>query len=43
MTTIMKQTIFSILLTMLMSMVGTKAFAEDIVVENSDGIKIYYN
>jgi hypothetical protein len=31
------------LLTMLLSMTGTKAFAYDIAVENEDGVTIYYN
>lgn len=40
----MKQVIKSILLTILLCMVGTKAFAfEDIAVENADGVMIYYN
>ena len=39
----MKLSINSILLTILMSMVGTKAFAYDIKVENADGVTIYYN
>ena len=33
----------SILLSILMSMVGTKAFAYDIAVDNADGVTIYYN
>ena len=32
-----------ILLTLLMSMVGAKAYAQDIAVENADGVTIYYN
>ena len=28
---------------LLLSMVGTKAFAYDIVVKNADGVTIYYN
>ena len=39
----MKQFSISILLTMLMSMVGTNVFAYDIEVENNDGVTIYYN
>ena len=39
----MKQVIFTILFTTLLSVVGTKAFAYDIAVENSDGVMIYYN
>ena len=39
----MKQISLSILLTMLMSMMGTNAFAYDIAVENADGVTIYYN
>ena len=39
----MKNNRVKILLTILISMVGTKAFASDIAVENSDGVKIYYN
>ena len=39
----MKQKTISILLTILMSMVGTKAFAHDIEVMNDDGVTIYYN
>lgn len=31
------------LLALLMSMVGTSAFAHDIEVRNSDGVTIYYN
>ena len=38
-----KQSFITILLTVLMSMVGVKAFAYDIAVANSDGITIYYN
>ncbi len=38
----MKQFKLTFLLTMLMSMVGAKAFAYDIAVENADGKKIYY-
>ena len=37
-----KQSFITILLTVLMSMVGTKAFAHDIEVANSDGVTIYY-
>ena len=39
----MKKYNISILLTVLMSMVGAKAFAYDIAVENADGVTIYYN
>ena len=39
----MKQFSISILLTMLMSMVGSNVFAYDIEVENNDGVTIYYN
>ena len=39
----MKQLKLTFLLTMLMSMVGTKAFAYDIEVKNADGFTIYYN
>lgn len=40
----MKQLTISVLFTIFMSMVGTRAFAwEDIAVENADGITIYYN
>ena len=38
----MKQFRITILLTILMSMFGAKAFAHDIEVENSDGVIIYY-
>lgn len=38
-----KQSLITILLTMLMSMVGVKAFAYDIEAKNSDGVSIYYN
>ena len=34
---------FTFLLTILMSMVGVKAFAYDIAVNNDDGVTIYYN
>ena len=37
-----KQSFTTILLTMLMSMIGTKAFAYDFLVKNSDGVTIYY-
>ena len=37
-----KQSFISILLTMLMSMIGAKAFAYDIAATNKDGVKIYY-
>ena len=39
----MKQINLTVLLTVLMSMVGTKASAYDIEVENADGVTIYYN
>ena len=39
----MKQLHISFLLTVLMSMVGAKAFAHDIAVANDDGVMIYYN
>lgn len=39
----MKQKYLTILLSVLMSMVGAKAFAHDIEVENADGVIIYYN
>lgn len=39
----MKQAITTFLVTMLLSMVGTKASAYDIAVENADGVTIYYN
>ena len=39
----MKQISLSILLTLLMSMTGIKAYAYDIAVENADGVTIYYN
>ena len=39
----MKRFSLLILLTMLMSMTGTNAFAYDIRVENADGVTIYYN
>ena len=38
-----KQSFITILLTVLMSMTGAKAFAHDISAANSDGITIYYN
>ncbi len=37
-----KQIFIPILLTLLMSMVGTKSFAHDIAVANADGKYIYY-
>ena len=37
-----KHSFIPILLTVLMSMVGTKALAYDIIVENADGVNIYY-
>ena len=39
----MKQLNISILLAVLMSMVGAKAFAYDIEVKNADGVTIFYN
>ena len=39
----MKQFRITILLTVLMSMFGTKAFAHDIAIANKDGVTIYYN
>ncbi|MEE3416780.1 MAG: leucine-rich repeat domain-containing protein [Prevotella sp.] len=39
----MKQVKLTFLLTVLMSMVGTKAFAYDISVKNADGVEIRYN
>ncbi len=39
----MKQFNLTFLLTMLMSIVGAKAFAYDIAVENGKGVTIYYN
>ena len=38
-----KQSLTTILLTVLMSMAGAKAFAYDIAVANADGVTIYYN
>ena len=38
-----KQSLITILLTLLMIMTGTKTFAHDIAVPNSDGVTIYYN
>ena len=38
----MKKLNFTILLTVLLSMVGAKAFAHDIAVKNADGVTIYY-
>lgn len=38
----MKHKHLSILLTMLLSMVGTTAFAHDFEVANADGVAIYY-
>ena len=38
-----KQSFITILLTVLMSMIGAKAFAYDLAVANSEGITIYYN
>ena len=39
----MKNYYFPILLSVLMSMVGAKAYAYDLAIENSDGVTIYYN
>ena len=41
-TNMTKQSLFTILLTVLMSMTGAKAFAHDIAVANDDGVIIYY-
>lgn len=38
-----KQTFFSFLLIMLMSMIGDSSFAHDIEAKNADGVTIYYN
>lgn len=38
-----RQSLITILLTMLMSIDGTKAFAQDLEVANADGVTIYYN
>ena len=38
----MKKLNLTILLTVLLSMVGAKAFAHDIAVNNADGVTIYY-
>ena len=38
-----KQSFLTILLTLLMSMTGAKAFAHDIEVLNDDGVTIYYD
>lgn len=40
---LMKRQTITFLLTLLMSMVGTKALAHDIAVVNSDGVTIYYD
>ena len=39
----MKKFNLTVLLTVLMSMVGTKASTHDIKVKNADGVTIYYN
>ena len=39
----MKHLQITFMLTVLMSLVGTKASAQDIAVKNSDGVTIYYN
>lgn len=39
----MRQLKLTFLLTLLLSMVGAKTFAYDFVVENDDGVMIYYN
>lgn len=39
----MKQSLITILLTAIMSTVGTKVFAYDIEVENADGVTFHYN
>ena len=38
----MKQKLLTFLITVLMSMVGTKSIAHDIEVANSEGVMIYY-
>ena len=38
----MRKSIFFLLLTVLLSMAGAKAFAHDIEVANADGVTIYY-
>ena len=37
-----KKSFMIILFTLLMSMTGTKAFAQDVEIANSDGVTIYY-
>lgn len=39
----MKHLLYSLLLTVLMSMISTSTFAYDIAVKNEDGVTIYYN
>ena len=39
----MKHSNLTLLLTVLLSMIGAKAFAHDIEVANNDGVTIYYN
>ena len=39
----MKKTVFTFLLTVLLSMVGANVFAHEIAVKNADGVTIYYN
>lgn len=39
----MKRLNLILLLTLLMSMIGAKAYSHDIEVENADGVTIYYN
>jgi hypothetical protein len=39
----MKKSITKILLTILISMMGTNAYSQDIEVQNADGVTIYYN
>ena len=38
-----RKTSLSILITMLLSIINTKAFAFDIKVENADNVTIYFN
>ena len=39
----MKQTVLSILSTILISMAGVKAYAYDLALKNDDGVTIYYD
>ena len=41
--TIMRQIIISFFLTILVSIIGVRAYAHDIEVKNADGVTIYYN